>query len=417
MATVQHIFGGSQDAPSVSANEYACLTGLGDVVWKDRPSVETVIPTAGKFTNFKFQVAVAPGATKQWTYYISYGATGDTSVAVGTIAGTALTSTLDTTVINVTAGMKISIVSEPSATAPTTSGAVYWSCDFIPTVSGETILMGCNNGGAGTTLYFIPFWACSTSENVEFQSQIIMPTAGTLSKLYCEVNAAPGASGKSRTYNVRLDGVETGTPGNLSTFVTNTETAKSDTTNSIAVIAGSLVSVQAVNANTPAASDGIKVSMVFTPTVAGQYCSFMTTSGIPSASAARYIHVNSYGESYVAVANITEVNSLASMATTAKVMWAAMAARAGAAGDTYKIDLCTDVAGTPTATALTTTFTDPNFAAQSVTADVAIAANDLLTIAITPGNSPTNQPRLQLGVLYYDAPTSGLLTGVSYMTT
>lgn len=92
-------------------------------------------------------------------------------------------------------------------------------------------------------------------------SQMLIGVAGTLSNFRVSLTAAPGV-GKTRTFTVRVDGVDSG----LFVALTGAETDKTDAANSIAVTAFNRVSVKMVAAGLPVACYS-SFYMDFTPDV------------------------------------------------------------------------------------------------------------------------------------------------------
>lgn len=83
----------------------------------------------------------------------------------------------------------------------------------------------------------------------ETQAQQLMPTSGTLTKLYINlVNAPSGIA--TRTFTVRLNGNST----SLAVTISGSATTGNNSTDTISFVAGDLVSIQHVETNAPIGS-------------------------------------------------------------------------------------------------------------------------------------------------------------------
>lgn len=106
-----------------------------------------------------------------------------------------------------------------------------------------------NSLAQGATQYFAPFdsAALSTSRVV---AENIVTIAATLKNMSLVLSAAPG-SGKSRTFTLYLNGAATA----LTFTISDLATSGSDTTHTVSVSPGDLISVQSAVAATPASAN------------------------------------------------------------------------------------------------------------------------------------------------------------------
>ncbi len=86
---------------------------------------------------------------------------------------------------------------------------------------------------------------------VETDTQACIPSAGTFSKLRIRLTVAPGAANRSYTFTLRVNGVDTA----LTVTISGSSTSGSDTTHTVDVTAGALVSLECdPSAQAPAAT-------------------------------------------------------------------------------------------------------------------------------------------------------------------
>jgi len=385
--TKQFIISGTADDPSTSATEYSCLMGDGNSVWTATENARKgLIATAGKLSNFKVRVETAPGAGKSWTFAVRInGANSDLSV---TISDTNTISSLDTDEVIVAAGDDTSISATPSGT-PTAAEAVYWTVQFTPDTSGETILLSSSNGTTFTNNNYRGLVGNKANEATEFDAQIVFPTAGTLKKVYLELNVAPGA-GYSKAVVVRKNGVDT----SLVATVSDTNTTGNDTSNTVTIAAGDKVTYRQSTSGSPASSYEF-FGIVFVPDTAGEYIAAAVTDDATNTSAVEYQHLTTGDSALTATEN--EVYNLA-QATTVKAIYVNLSTAPGS-GYTWTFTLRDDAADTSLAVSIADTNTSGNYAT-----DVSIAADSVLDTMID-AQAGTATAATQISYLFYNAPT------------
>jgi len=393
MATKQFLISGTADDPTTAGTaEYSSLLGDGNQLWHATEAYrESIIPTAGKLSNFRVGVKTAPGAGKSWTFTIRKAASGaamaDTALSV-TISDTAVLSSLDTDEVTVAAGDRVDIKAVGTGT-PTAAAAVYWTCQFTPETDGETILLSNSAGTAIVNTYYHTLVGGRAPVAAEFSGQTLFPTAGTLKKFYVELTDAPGID-KSATFTIRKNGIDQ----SLVVTISGSATTGNDTdpAHNVAIAAGDKVTIKT-------AIVGIgwraKFGIVFLPTTQGEYIASATTDDTTSAFDTEYQHLNC-GVSTLTVTE-TEQHCLA-QATTAKAIYVNLSTAPGA-GKSYAFILRRNAI---TNTALTVTISEANTSGNYAT-DVAISANDLLDTKIVPAGTPATTSS-QIAYLLYNTP-------------
>lgn len=175
---------------------------------------QSVLPDGG--TVDKLQLAsTAPGSVGSGQYYdFSIGKNG-TATAVTTRVNEAGTSGSDTTnSATVAAQDDIQMQGAPSATAPV-SATVNFGFRYVPTTAGSYPLMSVGNANtdsATLTTYYPVSGGGSTGGAGFTEAQVSNVSYNqTITKMAVKVSLAPGlaASGKSRTFTLRKNGVDT----------------------------------------------------------------------------------------------------------------------------------------------------------------------------------------------------------------
>ncbi len=394
--TKQFIISGTSSAPTAISDMYNGLMGNGNMAWNANENrVEGVIPTAGKLSNFKVGVAVAPGAGQSRTFTVrwavSAGTMADTVLSVN-ITGTDVLSPLDTDIVVVAAGDKVAIKAIGTGT-PTAAGAVYWTVQFTPDTDGETILLSNTGGDSINANSFHALVGGRINTTTEFNAQTIFPTAGTLKNFYVELRTAPGA-GNSRTFTIVKNSV------NTTMVVTISETAKTgndtDPSHNIAIAAGDKVAIYNTLTGTLVTTWG-KYGIVFLPDTQGEWFTSATTDDSTSSTAVEYQQLTA-GDTTL-TANESKQHNLA-QAATAKKIYVNLSTAPGA-GNSWIFTLREALADT----ALTVTISGTNTSGNAAVDEVIVA--DALVNSSIDATAGSATSRSQIAILFYNAPEAG----------
>lgn len=229
--------------------------------------------SAGLFYQFRFILTVAPdnGVGTQ-SVQVTMNVNGSASAITCTVSETATSCTDLTNTVSVAAGDKVeyafTIVGTPAASS------FYGVVDFRSTTQGETLLGG---GGSFTTLsttvtnYFSPMSVDSTTGAgaTETQFEILIPTAGTIKKLYIFLNAAPdtGVGTQSYIFTVRKNIANT----TVTCTVSEAATTCSDLSNTFTVVAGDTITISSAPSLLAPTAAKVAAGMVFVPNVDGEF--------------------------------------------------------------------------------------------------------------------------------------------------
>ena len=275
----QPIIGGSKDPLNPAAVEYQPLMG-GVAWWAAELNAYQTIPTAGDINDLNVRLSAAPGAGDSYTFTLMVN--GAPSALAVTISGAADTTGYESDPIAVVAGDRVSLRSE-FVVAPAIVTA-SWSTTWTPTVVDETINIVHATPVIGNTIY-TEIQGHSRQILVEAQVQAPMPTAGTFSDLYVYLSQTPGVGADAYSFTLRVNGADS----TLTTTILQPAVDGNDTTNSVAVVAGDLVTIEVTPIAIPANQPEIALGMVFTPTVSHQSLIMGGSSSIqPGVGATEY---------------------------------------------------------------------------------------------------------------------------------
>lgn len=269
-------------APSTSAAQFISVAGGG---WsaaasnKDQPW-----PKSGSFKNLTVNF---PTTITQGTYTIAFAVNG--SVAATPLTCQLTTSTnvcTDTThEIIFSAGDRLSWRVTPAGTPTAQSGQVKIAALFTSYGSDGAISTAHISSPSNSAPNYMTAGSYAATaaawQATETQASGIIPTSGTLDSLYVTSGVAPGAA-TSFTFTLYLNGVSQGS--SACAISGASATSCSVTGLSIAVVAGDLVSTEAVPSGTPSAAFTPRISIGWTPTTVGEALQITATGALAGGS-------------------------------------------------------------------------------------------------------------------------------------
>ncbi len=236
-----------------------------DYVSATEANIYELVASAGTFSNLKIYLQTAPGSGKSWTFTVRKNGV-DTALTLS-IADTATSGTDTTHSFTVAAGDKISIKAVPSGT-PEVNTTVGCVMRYTGDTSKESLFMAVNglNSELDTSTLYIPVSGSAVFPNAtETNRSQIISAPGTISKLFVEIKTASVAT-RDRTFTLMLNGVATA----LTCVITGGNTTANDTTHSVNVVAGDLVSLRCESTILTTATIGY-YGCAFTATTDGQF--------------------------------------------------------------------------------------------------------------------------------------------------
>lgn len=255
--------------PSNSVTQYGLVAGNRSNWYSTHDEAANVIPIAGTLKQLRVEMSTAPGVGNAHAYTIYKN--GVATAATCTISGSSTQCSDLSNTVSIAAGDTLSIESVPSG-SPVSSGFFRMAWIFEGG-SQESIVIGGTRSNllVNTATRFGQVQGTTSLTATESQREAPAPTGGTFSDLRVIVGSAPGA-GTSYTFTLRKNGADTAVTCAIADSATNC----SDTANSVAVVAGDLLSLEITPsgaAATPTARWGFK----WAPTTDGESI-FLTAS-------------------------------------------------------------------------------------------------------------------------------------------
>lgn len=304
----------------------------------------------------------------------------------------------------VTAGSRLSVRSTPANTPASVSARFTFK--FISDTKGNTVLMG---GGENATVDTVnttyqALHVVRAGGTTEFVEELLIPTAGTVKSLYVMTSVAPdiGVGVQEYVFTVRKN--ETGTA--LTTTISETETADSDTSNSFTVAAGDSISLEidpSVIAPTAAA---VWAGVVFAPDIDGEFILSGSSADTLNGAATEYGRVTTAGNTYSATETDQQQSTSAMIV---KAIYAETSADSnnGAADEGYTFTL----RATAAATAATCPIPEGATLTCNLTGLAVVLTNaQAIDTAVTPSaNDPLSTITANVSYLGYIAPSSDIM--------
>jgi len=259
------LFGSDNSSPDTALVTYNRINAVILSSWSTNQSFRSiVVPEAMTLTNYYLKTDIAPGLGTSYTFTVMKN--GSPTALEIVIADTATVGTDNTHSATFAAGDTVSLRSTPANT-PATLSVESWNLLTQTNTQSAPVLSGPGSQSTTVTNYASLTGGHASGSGwsaTESDTQIIVPTSGTLSTLYATASTGPG-SGKSWQYTLMLNGSATA----LQATISNAGTTANDTVNSVSVAAGDTITMRSVPTGTPAASTP-SFSMVFSPTVDGE---------------------------------------------------------------------------------------------------------------------------------------------------
>lgn len=204
-------------------------------------------------------------------------------------------------------------------------------------------------------------------------------TAGNVSDLHVTLEGSGWTAGASWTYTL----VKNGSPTALTVTFDSNQVYVSDTSHSVTVAPGDLLTWAAIPSGTPTAPTNLIMSCVFTSTQASE--TFLiggSNTGTPSNTAVNYASFGALDNAQNAAEAI--VAALCAVGGVVDKLYVTLSGAPGA-GTSYAYELIKN--GSPTG--ITCTVADTNTSGSDLSHSISIAPGDTISIASTPTNTPT----------------------------
>ncbi len=384
----QVLVAGTADPPQTAATEYNGIQG--GTTWATEAERTSVVAAPGKLRKLRIKLTVAPGGAASYTFTLSVN--GIPSLLTVPIVGAAVSGSNIVNEIAVAAGDTVVLVCVPAgAPAGTTA---RWTMEFLSTNPNESLLLSAGFAQAAGVRY-VPMQSCDAASASASEVAHVVPTGGTLKKLYVVLNGAPGA-GTSYVITVRknvADSIITCTVANLATTA-------SDLVNTLAVVAGDIISIKIAPTGAPT-NRYAWIGLLFAPTIDGESCLGFISGDALNNAAVEYnlLMGGGYGTVWSNVeANYKQLGQL----TTLKKLQVAVNAAPGA-GKSWTFVVRQN--GASPAGGLSAVITGAAVTTGSDNVNsVAVANDDDLNMMLTPAGAPAAAVAYW-GLAGYIAPT------------
>lgn len=342
--------------------------------------IEQVISHDLTIDRLMVYLATAPGSGKSWEFTLMKN--GSATGLTCTISDAATTGQDVSNSVSFSAGDTVSMRSTPSGT-PTATGRIQWTARQESSGT-QALITGTNNTALGTTTQFInaDHSPVSTGTQVNIQSPI--PCDGTISHMYTILTVAPGV-GNSRLTALMVNGSASA----LSVTISDANTTGNDTSNSVSVSAGDLVSVRSTVTGTPGGSR-ISVGMKFTPNNDGDSILLSSSNDNPSTTVTEY-KSSIADDAWVATESIARQHRFQD--ATIRSLYIKNVS-APTAGKSFQYDVRKNSADS----GLSATVSDADTTANA-SSSFSVSDGDLLGMESTPSGTPTTS-RVGTGILY-----------------
>ena len=237
-----------------STTNYFGLQGANDAGTAPTTIRSGIISSAGTIKTLRVRLNGTPGTSK--THTITLYVNGVITALTVAITGTATTGNDLINEIVVSPGDYFCIEVKP--TGSPTSRAASWCMNFIPDISGETILSSSGLGNTVFSNYFLSIFPIG-STSTESTFQLPIPCSGTFKKLYIIRSSADGTT----SFTVRKNGIDT----SLVTSLSNPALVGNNIVDSFAVIAGDLISIKKIGGT----GSTVGLGLCFIPDTLGQF--------------------------------------------------------------------------------------------------------------------------------------------------
>jgi hypothetical protein len=220
----------------------------------------------------------------------------------------------------------------------------------------------------------------STWNSTEALRAVPMPTAGTLSKLYVELDTAPGV-GKSYQFDVMKNGSSTG----VTVTISDAATTATDSTNSIAFAANDTISLRATPAGTPTLGTNVFWTMEY-DSAGGAYAPLLMGAATAASTTVTNYGPLTGGTNSSSAWNATEANESIPAAAAGTISNLSIKlSSAPAAGKSLAFTLMKN----GVATSLTATVSDAATTGTDSSHVVTVALGDTLSWQVVPSGTPT----------------------------
>jgi len=395
------LFGGDNSAPSTTQTSWNRINATYPSSWTTASENVRQTPVGGSFTlsDFHMELISAPGAGTSYTFTVIKNGSA-TALAV-TISDASTVGNDNTNTVSVVAGDTLSIQATFSG-VPASVASQSWNFKVTTTDLTAPILSSYSAASTSATNYGSLTGGQAGWTAAEADSQIIVPTSGTISRFYAKLASTPGTS-KSYQFTVMLNGSASA----LDMTITGAVSTGNDVTHSISVSAGDTLTIRSLPTGTPTSQSSIAFGLVFTPTTPGESFFGYGSGAVPANNANNFDQVLAGGNSTWGGSGAESSRILVPGPVTLKKVYVKIGTAPGV-GTSRTIT----VRKTSASTALAVTMADASTSGNTA-ADVTYVQGDTIAYLSSVSGVPAALTGgVHVGVLMYATPTITIPTFV-----
>lgn len=388
-ASTQIILGANRGNSDDTLTTYAPLQGAWDGDNTESSNTQ-VFPANGTLKNLRVKTEDVPGSGNSYTITIRTGMTiagmADSDVTCA-VSDTSDTCSDVVNTLTISAGDLVNMEIVP--TSLPTESEIGWAVEFIPTTSGQTVLMGGADSMNATRYISLAGWVTVT-DSTEDDASALIPVTGNFTAVYAFMPTGPG-SGTSWTWTIRDS---TGAAdASFSCTISDTDTTCNGSGTDAVGTAGDSFAMKVAESGTTTASLST-FGVVFEPTDDEDSIIITQTSDTASSSSVESTYLQgsqngstwtsaSFGERFTSISGISSASNYITDA-----YWRTSAAPGSGTSITYTINLYD--ASSPMDTDIAVTYSDAETGLKSLTGQtVTIANEEGVRWRTTPVSSPT----------------------------
>jgi hypothetical protein len=383
-ASSQILFSGYPDALPNTDTWTEQNTLSGGYVWSGTAFAATqVISSSGKLKNLRVELSANVAGGGYYTFTVLYDGAG--SAVTFNIATGASSGNSGVLEVDVVAGHTISLACHVEGTITNTPTA-QWSAEFSGSNANESLLLtGAPCATAANRYAPLLDGSNTIAAGTEADTRMVCPTSGSIKNLYVILSADPGdpAGPDGYRFTLRVGAASKA----LTCTISADSTTGSDLVNSVAVVAGDILTVMIEPINGPSVAPTAQIGMTFAPTIDGESLlgggSFRTLS----ASVVKWNYLvrphpwlDGLPASEAASQQLGQVCVLKKL-----YVLLTAAPNNGAGTQSYIIMLRNNAADT----AVTTTISEAATTGNSGVLETTLAAGDNVNLSFTPSGTPT----------------------------
>ena len=369
----QVLFGGHGGPLSATGVRYATLAaGSG---WNAGESYRSsIVTTEGVIKNLRVKLDGSPGAGKSYTFVLTVDSSPSTLTLTISDGETSNANTINQVIVS--AGQSVSLRCTPSGT-PTVRIATQTSMFEGDTASESLILGPSSVVNSGEIRYTSLDGGYVPSGATEDDYRVVCPTAGTIKNLYVKLDADPGTAPDAYRFTLRKGGASQ----SLTVTITADNTTGNDIGNSVAVVAGDILTLMIEPLNGPSASPFIQLGLTFVADTNGESISLGGAISDLDPSFTEYNYVRGDGGSWSADET---VRYQLGQACTLKKLYMLLSGSPGA-GNKYTFTVRIAGAGSNVVVEIADAATTGNSAALEDT----VADGEFVGLEVIPTSIPT----------------------------